>query len=98
MHVNFPVEITALPDCHKLREDLADNLATLGFVVRVNRFGTGNAAHSGVLAGCGVGSITVVRPTNRCTTNLLDVWNNLPAGAVSVDGEAHPFPFSLNRP
>jgi len=97
MRVNYPVEITALPDCHKLREDLADTLATLGFVVRVNRFGSGVGKYSGVLAGCGVNSITVVRPLERCTTNLLDVWNNLPEGAVSVDGEAHPFPFSINR-
>jgi hypothetical protein len=97
MKVNYPVEITDLPVCHKLREDLADKLAILGFVVRVNRFGTGNAAHSGVLAGCGVRSILVCGPLKRCTTNLLDVWNGLPDGAVSVDGEAHPFPFSINR-
>jgi hypothetical protein len=98
-HINFPVRITHnhLPLCHKHREILADKLAAFGFIVRVDRFGTGNAEHSGVLAGCGVSSITVNGYLPRCTIDLLDVWNNLPDGAVSVDGEAHPFPFSINR-
>ena len=98
-HINFPVRITDghLPQCHKHRENLADKLAAFGFIVSVNRFGTGNAEHSGVLAGCGVSFITVHGYLPRCTIDLLDVWNNVPQQAVKVDGDAHPFPFSLNR-
>ena len=45
---------------HRQREDLAD-LLTNSFLVKVNRFGTGNAAHSGVLPMCGVASIHIRR-------------------------------------
>ena len=48
-----------LPACHAARENIADDLAELGWKVRVNRFGTGNAFHSGVLADCGVESIEI---------------------------------------
>ena len=47
-----------LPPCHKAREELADLLAEAGLRVLVNRFGTGNAEHSG-RPGCGVRSIEI---------------------------------------
>jgi len=57
-----PVKLTGscLPADHGLREKFADMLGET-YVVRVNRFGTGNAEHSGVLDGCGVSSIEVIR-------------------------------------
>lgn len=45
---------------HRQREDLADEL-TENFVVHVNRFGTGNGKHSGILPDCGVSSIHIRR-------------------------------------
>ena len=45
---------------HRQREDLADQL-TERFVVKVNRFGTGNGKHSGILPGCGVSPIHIRR-------------------------------------
>lgn len=45
---------------HRQREQLADEL-TEQFLVKVNRFGTGNGKHSGILPGCGVSSIHIRR-------------------------------------
>jgi hypothetical protein len=50
---------------HAEREQLADDMTEAGLLVKVERFGTGKGAHSGVLAGCGVDCITA-RP-NPCT-------------------------------
>lgn len=49
----------SLPSCHKTREEIADDLAEAGLLVKVDRYGTGNAAHSGVLPGCGVYRIEI---------------------------------------
>ncbi len=54
----FIISGADLPACHVEREDIADDMAELGWQVRVNRFGTGNAMHSGRM-GCGVTSIEV---------------------------------------
>lgn len=65
-----PVLITwGMLPAQKLCEDFADALSE-GYVVRVNRSGTGNAKHTGWLGGCSVNSIEVLRKTNRAPTGV----------------------------
>ena len=74
----FPILLTGeiLPTLHQEREALADKLADAGFVVQVNRFGSGNAKHSG-RNGNGVGSLLIVRRLERCEVeSVRDIWNN----------------------
>ena len=52
----FTLTHRELPECDGAREDIADNLAALGFRVRVNRYGTGNGKHFW-FGRCGVESI-----------------------------------------
>ena len=74
----FPILLTGenLPMSHQEREALADRLADAGFMVQVNRFGSGNAKHSG-RNGNGVNSLLIVRRLERCEVeSVRDIWNN----------------------
>ena len=55
---NFPHVIKGT-DLGSDPETLAEELHDDGFCVRVNRRGTGNGEHTGILAGCYVESIEV---------------------------------------
>ena len=74
----FPILLTGknLPTLHQEREALADSLADAGFMVQVNRFGSGNAKHSG-RNGNGVNSLLIVRRLDRCEVeSVRDVYPN----------------------
>jgi len=64
----WTLDSTTLPPCHKTREDIADDLTAAGFLVKVDRFGTGNASHSGILPGCGVYRIVISEQTTTGET------------------------------
>jgi hypothetical protein len=57
---------------HADREQLAEDMGEAGLLVTVERFGTGNGLHSGVIPGCGVSYLTA-RP-NPYANDDGDTW------------------------
>ena len=60
---------------HADREQLAEDMGEAGLLVKVERFGTGNGLHSGVIPGCGVSYLTA-RPSPYANEEAEDdVWS-----------------------
>jgi|10_taG_2_1085330.scaffolds.fasta_scaffold104340_2 hypothetical protein len=75
---------------HAEREQLADDMIDAGLLVKVERFGTGNAKHSGSY-GCGVAFLAAVpnrhlRDDCACGCKTIASWEDIETARLAALG------------